>query len=77
MLDHLGRCEALPCAIVLRISLLALLLPHFCWLLHIRFHKRWWWRLLLLQLLDALVGHCQFLLRDAQLLQRLGELFFS
>ncbi len=63
MLNYLGRRFATSGVIVLGISLLALLLLPRCWLGHVGFHERWGRRLLLLQFLDAFLGHCQSLMQ--------------
>jgi hypothetical protein len=76
VLHDLGRLFPTPCTIMLRVALLAWLLFPRLRLLHIRFHKSRRWHLLLFQFLDAFVSCCEFLLRDAQLLQGLGELCF-
>jgi hypothetical protein len=68
VLDDPRRLFPTPCAIMLGVALLAWLLLVILRLDHIRFHKSWRGRLLLFQFLDALIGHCQLLLRLAQLL---------
>jgi hypothetical protein len=65
-----------PSMIILCLPLLArLLLPGF-WLFHMRFGKCRWRRLLLFQLLNALLGRCQLLLKQAYSLPGLLELLF-
>src|SRR2546430_460260 len=61
MLDDLRWGFTLACVIVRGITLLPLLLGFGLRLLHIGFDKRCWRRLLLLQLLDALVSRRQLL----------------
>ena len=62
--------------IILRRALLARLLLTGFRLFHIRFGKRGGRRLLFFQILDALVGRCQLLLKQTHLLQGLLECLF-
>lgn len=76
MLHDLGWLRSGPGSIVLRIALFARLLRFILRLFHLRFDEGWWWRFLLLQLLDTPLGYPQLLPHFLQALQGFLELGF-